>query len=47
MKKSCVICKTIMIYWHCPYCNKEYWVCPHCGSIDKVENQKKEKKHEK
>ena len=30
-----ISCKTDMIYWTCPECNKEYWLCPKCGRMDK------------
>ena len=32
---KCEYCKTKMIYWTCPECNKEYWICPKCGRADK------------
>lgn len=43
--KVCSICKKpTIVWWHCPYCNKEYWICYNCGAMLKeTEPTKKEK----
>lgn len=36
--KICSIChKPTLIWWHCPYCDKEYWICYECGAMLKGE----------